>query len=250
MARFSDLFSESSADYAKYRPQYPNELFSYIASISNAHNIAWDCATGTGQSARGLANYFAQVIASDASPRQIQNAVRKDKIAYCVTTAERSSIASKSVDAITVAQALHWFDLEDFANEVRRVLKPDGVLAVWTYNLLSVQPAIDEVIERLYSELLAGHWPSERTLVESGYSNIQLPFTELKQPAFRMSAVWDLSQLCGYLNTWSAVKAYQRTLGVNPVETLFYSLSEVWGDPKKLFTIEWPLNVKIWINSV
>ncbi len=140
---FKDHFSGHAEKYQKYRPQYPDKLFDYLATCCTAHQTAWDCATGNGQAALALAKCYRQVIATDASVQQIANAVKQSNIDYRVAPAESTTIAANSIDLVTVAQALHWFDIRKFAEEVRRVLKPAGILAVWTYNLLQISPGVD-----------------------------------------------------------------------------------------------------------
>lgn len=232
-----------------YRPRYPEELFSYLSSIVQYHDRAWDCATGNGQSALYLSEYFSEVIGTDASKNQIDSAIEKEGITYRVEQAEKTKFDSDSVDLITVAQALHWFNIDAFAKEAERVLKPNGVLAVWTYNLLKIKPGINEIINHLYGDVLGSYWSPERKIVEQGYKDIQLPFQKIVSPSFAMKAEWILSQLIGYLCTWSAVRKYEENNGMNPVESLFEQLSGLWGDPERKLSVEWPLTVKVWLNS-
>ncbi|TQV86447.1 class I SAM-dependent methyltransferase [Aliikangiella coralliicola] len=243
---FKNYFSSDSKGYSEFRPGYPDDLFEYLSSISNERNRAWDCATGSGQSATKLIDYFSNVLATDASETQINNAVIRKGIHYEVALAENSSNDNQSVDLITVAQALHWFDLDAFITEVDRVLKYDGVLAVWTYNLLSINQDIDELVNDLYSDILDEFWPPERKMVESGYKNITFPFEEVSPPSFAMRENWNLTQLIGYLNTWSAVKAYEREKKYNPVNLIVNELCEVWGAAESSRQITWPLSVKLW----
>ena len=252
---FKDHFSEKSQEYSLYRPKYPIELFSYLAEISTAldsihTSTAWDCATGTGQSALGLSDYFATVIATDASQTQIDNAVPGKGVLYRVATAEDSGIESDSIDLVTVAQAFHWFDIDAFTKEVKRVLRDGGILAVWTYNLLSIKgengEVIDSVVNHLYGTVLDDFWPEERRFVERGYKDIVLPFKELDTPVLKMSAEWNLSNLMGYLATWSAVKKYQKKNGVNPVEAVLEEVSKIWGEAEKMRLVEWPLSLRLW----
>lgn len=243
---FKDYFSENAGYYRQFRPHYPVELFAYLASISDYHDKAWDCATGNGQSALSLSDYFSEVIATDASKTQIKNAITKPGVLYQVSTAENSYIESNTIDLITVAQALHWFNLESFAKETNRVLKDGGLIAVWSYNLLSIQADIDEIIKHLYNSILEGFWHKERKMVEEGYRNVELPFIEIDSPQFQISEEWNLSQLMGYLCTWSAVNNYQKKLGINPIDNIYNEILKVWGHPDKVRQIKWPLKVRIW----
>ena len=123
---FSDHFSKNASGYSSYRPNYPGELFGYLASVAPSRKCAWDCATGSGQAAVPLAGYFDEVHATDASENQILKASPADNLIYSVSPAEACGLSGGSVDVVTVAQALHWFDIDAFGREVERVLCPGG----------------------------------------------------------------------------------------------------------------------------
>jgi SAM-dependent methyltransferase len=243
--KFRDYFSSDAADYAQYRPRYPAALFEYLASLPPDRALAWDCATGNGQAARGLADFFKQIIATDGSEKQIANAERDDRISYRVATAEESGLESRSVDLISVAQALHWFPIKEFFDEARRVLKPNGVLAVWCYNLLEISPPIDQLIANFYRETVGPHWDFDRKLVETGYRTIPFPFNELVVPKFYMEANWSLTHLLGYLRTWSATKKFMAAQGSDPVVALAAELALVWGEPDDTRPVSWPLSLRV-----
>ncbi len=244
---FKDHFSENTKDYAEFRPTYTAALFEYLSDISPENKTAWDCATGNGQSAQELSKYFSQVLATDASASQIKQATKQQNIIYSVSIAEKTSIETGSVDLVTVAQALHWFDQEKFFLEVKRVLKPKGALAVWSYNLLNIRPDIDEVINHFYTETLESYWQPERRMVEQGYGEIRFPFEQIETPGFVMKQEWNCSQLLGYLRTWSAVKEYKQENGIDPVAELSEEISVLWGDPEETLKVEWPLNIKVMV---
>ena len=241
---FKDYFSDASDDYRQFRPGYPDALFEWLSNISPSHEQAWDCATGNGQSAAALARHFTNVIATDGSEQQIKAAVPVENVSYQVARETCGSIDADSIDLITVAQALHWFDTDTFFREVSRVLKPGGLLAVWGYNLLSVNPSIDELINKLYHETVGSWWPPERRLLEHGYSNISFPWPAMATPDFNMSATWQRQQLIGYLGTWSAVKRYAQNTGEDPLVELDRQLQSVWPDDS-LFAIRWPLTLHV-----
>jgi SAM-dependent methyltransferase len=242
---FKDYFSSKSDAYAQFRPHYPASLYAYLASISLRHELAWDCATGTGQAALGLAPYFDRIIATDASENQIAHARPHPKISYQVAPAGKTSIPTSSADLIVVAQALHWFDLNEFYSEVERVLKPQGVIAAWSYNLLTVSANVDAVINRLYEKIVGAYWPEERNLVEDGYKGLAFPFEEVNGPTVSMTATWSLEQLTGYLHTWSAVQRYQEQNKRDPVAMIVDELCAVWGEAGGLKRISWPLSLRI-----
>ncbi len=242
--KLKDHFSSQAGGYAKYRPVYARGLFKYLASIAPANELAWDSATGSGQAALGLAEYFDKVTATDASEKQILHAVRHEKIEYKTAPSEQTDIADNSVDLITVAQALHWFDFDAFFAESKRVLKDNGVIAAWSYNLLQISPETDVIVNRLYKEILEGCWPAERKMVEEGYKGIVFPFDKIAIPDFSMKASWTLAHVIGYLETWSAVQKYKKINGSDPVLLITAALSDAWGDPELKKEIEWPLAVK------
>ncbi len=241
---FQDHFSAGSSDYALFRPRYPEALFGWVADQCRARDMAWDCATGNGQAALGLAPLFTRIVATDASDAQLARAEHRSNIDYRVASAESSGLPDRSIDAVTVAQALHWFDRPAFFAEVARVARPGAVLAVWTYNLVRGSAALDRVIDRLYRDILGSYWPADRALVETGYREIEIPFAELTPPSFEMTARWTLAQLTGYLRTWSAAIRYQARHGADPIQPVAAELAEAWGEAAELRELTWPLAVR------
>ena len=158
---FKDHFSGHARHYAAHRPGYPAELFDFLAAECRARDLAWDCATGNGQAARSLASRFRRVVATDASAEQIASAEPAEGVDFYVAPAEASALPAGSVDLVTVAQALHWFNIERFFEEADRVLKPGGLLACWSYHHCRVEPAIDELIESVFAEV--EHFDPEET---------------------------------------------------------------------------------------
>lgn len=242
---FKDYFSAQADRYAAYRPTYPAALFSFIATHAPARQLAWDCATGSGQAALGLAQCFDRVVATDASAAQIDNAQRHPGIEYRVEDAHAVSLADAEMDAIVVAQALHWFDLPRFFAETDRVLKPGGILAVASYCRLEISPTIDAIIQDFYDNVIGPFWPPERALVEEEYRSVSLPFPELATPDFDMRTQWSLQQLLGYFGSWSAVQRYKEHHGRNPLEAITIELSKEWGPISDVKTVNWPLSVRI-----
>ncbi len=243
--KFKDHFSGHAAQYAQFRPHYPAALFEYLASLAPAHEYAWDCATGNGQAAFALTSHFQRVIATDASAEQIANTEPHDAVKYRVTPAEGSGLEDNSIDLVTVAQALHWFDIPAFFAEAHRVLKPNGVIAIWAYNLLKISPEIDRLVENFYTETTGPFWPPERVIVEAGYRSIAFPFAEIDAPPFRMEARWTLEQLLGYLRTWSATQKFLAARGFNPVNSLGQELRAVWDEAEKTRLVQWPLTLRV-----
>ena len=242
---FNDHFGAVAAAYADCRPGYPPELFSWLVGQVQTHGQAWDCGTGSGQAAVGLADYFVSVFATDASTAQIAHAVPHARVRYAVAPAEASGLPAGSVDLLTVAQALHWFDLPAFFAEARRVLKPGGLIAAWTYGVLHVEgEAVDARVQRFYAAEVGPYWPPERRHVESGYRDLPFPFDPVQAPTLALRADWSLPQLLGYFRSWSATARYQEATGQDPVATLAETLMPLWGDPDTPRTIRWPLALR------
>lgn len=244
MSTFSDYFSQSAALYAAFRPRYPDALFEWLASETPGLDRAWDCGTGSGQAAGALATRFNTVIATDPSVAQLANAVQGDGVCYVAATAEDSPLPARSVQLVTVAQALHWFDRARFYAEAERVLVPGGVVAAWSYGLISIDTPIDIELRRFHGETLGAWWPTERSIVDAGYGMLAFPFTELTPPPLRMEARWTRAHLEGYLNSWSAVTRYLRATGRSPVPSLMRTIDGLWGSASQERLVTWPLQMR------
>jgi SAM-dependent methyltransferase len=243
---YADHFSRLAPSYASCRPGYPDELFAYLGGLVPRRELAWDCAAGSGQATVPLAAIFQRVVATDISASMLGQAPRHPRIEYRVAPEASSGLDPGSADLVTVAQALHWLDIDSFYAEVRRVLVPGGVLAVWTYGSQSVDDGpMDDVLARFYGEVVGPYWPPERRYVESGYRTLPFPFSELEAPPFAMEERWTLSQLLGYIRTWSATHRYREAVGRDPVEQLARDLSAAWGAPDASRPVRWPLSVRI-----
>lgn len=241
---FKDHFSSGSADYAAYRPSYPIELVDELANISPGLQRALDCACGTGQLSVLLTERFEEVIATDASAAQVEQAQPHERVTYRTALAEDSGLPDASVDLITVAQAAHWLDLETFYTEVRRVARPQAAIALITYGVLHVEGAVDGALQHFYYDTIGPYWPAERRHVEDGYRSLPFPFEVVALPPLAIEAQWCLEDLIGYLKTWSAVKAAEKASGTNPVDALAATLSREWGDPVSRQRVTWPLSIR------
>ena len=242
---FKDHFSSNSGEYAAHRPSYPGELYLHLAGLCPERRVAWDCATGNGQAAQGLADHFDRVLATDASPSQIRHALPRERVEYLVARAERAPFGDSAIDLVTVAQALHWFDTGRFFREVGRVLRPGGILAVWSYNLFRTTPPMDEVIDHLYHEVLGPYWPPERRLVEEGYRTLALPFDELPPPDCQLEAALDVDQILDYVGTWSAVRRCVEKTGRDPLASAAGALRALAPGAGDRIAVRWPLAVRV-----
>ena len=241
---FPDYFSRQSAGYTRFRPRYPRALFEFLAGTVERHERAWDCGTGNGQAAVGLAEWFDEVIATDASAAQLAVAESHPRVRYIRAKAEDCPLASQTVDLVTVAQAVHWFDRPRFYAEVRRVARPGGVLAVWSYGLTTITPAVDRVVTHLYEDLVGPYWPHERHLIEEHYQTIEFPFEELPAPEFAMADEMSYCEIMGYLATWSAVQQFIEHQGSDPLAQIAGPLQSAWGSAQR-HTVTRPLFLRV-----
>ncbi len=226
---FIDNFSDKSDPYARARPRYPDALFAFIAAESPARERAWDCATGSGQAALGLARHFACVDATDASREQVANALVDPRVRYSVQTAERTDFPGRAFDAVCVAQALHWFDLARFYPEAQRVMKPGAVFAAWGYARHRVTPQIDAAFEECFLAPLEPYWPAQNAKLWAGYRDEPFPFVPIAAPEFAIEMRWTLAQLIDYAGTWSATRRYVDQVAPNFLERARAAIEPAWG---------------------
>jgi len=243
MPSFKDHFSRQAAAYSRYRPAYPPELIAHVASLAPSRGLAIDCATGSGQAAVALARHFERVIAVDGSVSQIIRALPAAGVQYVAGLAERLPLRAGCAELVTAAQAAHWFDFERFYAECRRVLRPGGLVAAWTYEKFHVDPALDAVVDHFYVHVVGRFWPPERRYVEAGYRNLPFPLDEEPAPAFTLVTEWDLDQALGYFGSWSAVQRCRDSTGTDPLPALRRALEPHWAG--RLRRLEWPLHLRV-----
>jgi len=223
---FHDLFSGHAKLYAAARPTYPVSLIAEVAALAPGRALAWDAGTGNGQAARLLASHVERVHATDASAQQIDQAEPHPRIHFAAEPAERCSLGEGSCDLVFVGQALHWFDLERFYGEARRVLRPGGVLAAIGYSWFYVDPPVDEIVGRTLLKPLERQWASGNWLLIDGYRNIPFPGAEVRLTPSAVHLTWTREQLQAYVTSWSAVQK----LGTSSVAAALDELGSVWPD--------------------
>ncbi len=241
-----DLFSGHAADYAKFRPSYPAELIEYIVSLVPNRQTAWDCATGNGQAAVLLSPFFEKIFATDISQEQVRAAQNRLNITYSVSTEHSTSFDDGSFDLITVAQAYHWFDHQQFIEEASRVAKPEAIIALWGYNVFRCSNLeVSKMVDDFYLNVTDPYWEPERKYLENNYRDLPIPFQELTiDHTFKMTTHWTIEQMEGYLNTWSAIKKFIRVNNFNPVDELINKIRPVWGD-EKTHEFKFPLALRV-----
>ena len=244
MPAFKDHFSRQSAAYSRHRPGYPPELIDFVAASTPDHDLAIDCATGNGQAALQLATHFELVLALDGSQSQIAQARPHERVRYTAATAESLPVVSARAALVAAAQAVHWFDFARFYAECRRVLRPRGVVAVWTYELFRADGAPDAIVDDFYAHEVGDYWPPERRYVEHGYRTLPFPFVEERCPAFELVTEWSLDDVLGYLGSWSAVQRYKDAKGQDPLPALRERLDAAWGRDATR-RLRWPIHLRL-----
>lgn len=233
-----DLFSAQASEYAKFRPAYPPAMVHEIASLCTAHQLAWDAGTGNGQFAVMLSKYFNRVVGTDISEKQLANAIQKPNVEYYVNDSTSTYFAAQTVDLVTVAQAVHWFNFEKFYAEVQRVLKKDGIIALIGYGLMKSSPEVNEIVLDFYNNVLGAYWDKERKLIDESYTTIPFPFDEIQLQQYSMPYTWNIDQLMGFFSTWSALQHYRRSTGSDPLPLLRRRFKDTGMEE---FKIEFPI---------
>lgn len=242
--RFEDHYSGHADEYARNRPRYPDELFTWLASVSPGRALAWDAGTGNGQVAAALAEHVEHVVATDASLDQLDRASRHPRVEYRHEPADRASLESASADLITAGAAAHWFELDGFYREVERVGRKGAIVALFSYGPRDIADAIDPIVHRFQEEVLEVYWPERIKYVHDRYASLPFPFEEIEAPQFTMSAQWTLRELLDFLETWSASQRYFQERGIRATNAIEPELQRVWGEPGSRRSFEYPLFVR------
>ncbi|XP_072974693.1 uncharacterized protein [Typha angustifolia] len=254
----ANLFCKQADKYAATRPSYPPELFQYIASKTPNHDLAWDVGTGSGQAAVSLAKMYKNVVATDTSEEQLSHAPKLPNVTYIHTPDPTHSLSDlhvadpSTVDLITVAQALHWFDLPTFYAQARSLLKCHvGVLAVWCYTLAEVDPAVDSVFRRVYT-CAEPYWAPERRTVEDEYRGIDFPFDPVDGEEgtgpvnFAAESAMDLETFLTYVRSWSAYQTAQEKGVELLTERTVGDFLKAWGgDGSAVKVVTFPIFLRI-----
>ncbi|XP_004493415.1 uncharacterized protein [Cicer arietinum] len=254
----AELFVNQAKQYADSRPSYPLQLFQFIASKTPSHNLVWDVATGSGQAAKSLATLYKNVIATDVSEKQLEFATKLPNVRYQHTPSTMSKIELEqlvtpegTIDLVTIAQALHWFDLSTFYEQVKWVLKkPHGIIAAWCYNLPRISNEVDIVLDQLYSVISKPYWDSARKLVDENYRSIDFPFEAVDGVdhtgpfEFVTETNMTFDGLLTYIRSWSAYQTAKEKgvelLGDDVVEKFKFA----WGEDVRK-TAKFPIYLRI-----
>ena len=240
-----DYFSAQSESYFRHRPTYPDELFKYLSSLLPSHKVAWDAGCGNGQASTALATLFEKVYATDNSEAQLSQAKPHPRIEFACVASEQTTLTAGSVELVIAAQAVHWFDVPRFFEEAKRVLRPGGVIAVWSYFLPTVSKEINAFVTANFSRKIEPYWPKQVELVRSCYSRLPWPFTEIEAPHFDIKSLLNREEFLYYLGTWSAAERFRRELGEDPLGDLRAALPQVWPVPEARLEVTSPIYLRV-----
>jgi SAM-dependent methyltransferase len=245
MAAFKDHFSGAATGYAAFRPRYPAALAEWLAGIAPGREHAWEAGCGSGQFTGLLAERFAAVRATDASAAQIAKARPAPNVDYATAPAERSGLPDGSVDLAVAAQAAHWFDLDAYWAEVRRVIRPGGAVALIAYLTPRLEGPAGAALAAFYGGLAQdGFWPPERAEVEAGYARLPFPFEAIAAPDFEIRHAYAREELLGYVDTWSAVRALERAGGRDRFDAFAEEIRALWPDGEARVEAAFPVAVR------
>lgn len=255
--------------YHKFRPSYSQEIYTLIYQFHSQnegeYTLAIDAGCGTGQSTTELAKQFKQVYGIDTLKDQVDNAIVKDNITYQLGAAEDlSGFKDHSVDLISVATAFHWFNQDLFFKEVKRVLRHNGTLAIFSYYypVIRDEPKANEILQALVMGELSKYVNGNIHYIKNLYRDIQFPFyrqkwyispkeadiTGISEPVHGalMEETMTIERFADYIKTSSAYYNYLDDLENqgkgDPVDKLISNLIQVLNvtNTGHVISLEWP----------
>ena len=244
------VFGQDPDAYFAFRPQYPDALFLWLRSLAPSDALAWDCGTGSGQAALGLAKHFKRVLATDIDPRQLDRAPAQPNIDYRLAAAEADLGLRADVDLIACACSLHWFDLARFYENAKRALKPRGVLVAWTYDWpYTHSKPVDAVLARLKDEILRPYWDEASTYYFGRYENLPFPFAPIAGPQFFVPIADSKEEFGRFLGTWSALKKFQAREKADPISLIATELDAAWRTQPPALPLRVPLHIRAGVRD-
>jgi len=234
-----------SQNYALYRPQPPKSLIDHIMKYmenKTSTKLALDIGCGSGQFTRLLPEKFDQVIGTDVSMAQVDQASftlsKFANVTVRVESGEDIKLGDNTANLVSICQALHWLNLDKFYSEVNRVLVPGGVLAVLGYHFTSPSPsqqnasAMNDSMLRLY-HTTGPYWTHLRTHVDSSYKTLAQPnmrnvIEDHSSHYVDVEAIF--SDWLGYIRTWSGVQNMIKTRGHEEVDEMMNKFTSECAD--------------------
>ncbi|CAF1147888.1 unnamed protein product [Rotaria sordida] len=233
------LFVESdhTTKYKAFRRHYPRELYTKILEFYfNTTNLnlddsdkkipcALDVGCGSGQATVDLSHYCHRVIGIDGSENQLKNAPLKENIEYQCQIAENLTfLPSNSIDLVTVAIALHWFDIQTFFEQVDHILKPNGgVLSIWCHETSLDNLKADEILKNLSIYDLRSCWNDKTQIVIENYESIidKFPYQQTKiKHLIEHEEEMSIDQFVNMIETWSLCQTYCKRYGEEKLKQL------------------------------
>lgn len=236
-------FATGGERYAQARPVYPPELARSLAALTPEHDLALDVGCGSGQLTALLGPLFRQVLGVDPSGAQLAHATPHPDVTYMQGPAETFALADNTADLIVVAQAAHWFDLDPFYAEVRRVAKTHAIIALVSYGVPHVAAPVDAIFQRGYWQDTHAYWAPQREHVETGYADLYFPFSALQFPQHDCRKSMSVDQFIDYITTWSAYKNAGKSGGGDSFNRFFSQLRDAWP-PEQDLEVVWPVSVR------
>ncbi|MFA7506356.1 MAG: class I SAM-dependent methyltransferase [Burkholderiaceae bacterium] len=238
-------FDRDGQAYARFRPRYPAQLARFLAEAAPSLELALDVGCGNGQFTAQLAEEFTEVVGCDPSAEQIANARPRDGVRYLQAPAERIPLPDHCASLITAAQAAHWFDLPAFYAEARRLARQGAVIALVSYGVIRLDDELQARFDRFYHHEIGPWWPAQRRLVDTGYRDVDFPFTEIEAPGFAIRMSWTLDDFLGYISTWSATRRLAEAGDEGMLEAFARDVSALWGEPTRQRSAVWPINMRV-----
>jgi len=221
--------------------------------IAGAEGRVLEIGIGAGANLKCYPASVKEIIGLEPSARLIsmarhaaaQSADRIAAVNFMEASAEAIPLEPGTVDTVVMTWTLCSIPAPLQAlREMRRVLKPGGVFAAWTYaDCHTSDAAINAIKNRLYIDLTGPYWPPERAFVDAGYRTLPFPFVEIAAPEFAMIAQWDIEHFLAYLRTWSASQRYLKAKGEDPVALIEPQLRAAWR--ARVREVRWRFHLRV-----
>jgi ubiquinone/menaquinone biosynthesis C-methylase UbiE len=252
---------EHAKIYSQARPSYPIELVEKIIEFMKEKNVdsfdlAVDVGCGNGQATHLFSPYFKNTFGYDVSENQIKEAKKTsmdDKISFYVSPSEKLPLKNDSVSLVTVAAAIHWFNLDKFYAECNRILRPNGVLAIFAYFLPTVTNTskpdlLSKKIED-FLKVLRPYFAKEIEIIEQRYKTVKPPFNEIQRDIlFKNELKWKIEHLIKFLETLSGYQSFNiKNPGNNFIKSFRMDILEIVKDEVDAENIELTVNFEVFL---
>lgn len=238
-----DFFQGNGQRYAEHRPNYPPSLAASLAELCVCRNFALDVGCGSGQLTHLLADHFENVLGIDSSSSQLDQAPPSGKTSYAQQSAESIDLSDSSVDLIVAAQSAHWFDLDGFYSEVRRLGSASSIIALICYGVPYIAHPVNTVFQRGYWQDVHAFWPRSRRHVEFGYADLFFPFDPIQFGKHECRQEMTVDGLINYIKTWSSFEL-ACSEGHESNFLQYFELLKAACPDEDVFEVTWPITVR------